>query len=64
VINAFCYDLSLYLTIFHFLQEVEIRKLVAKIRQAESEESVLTEHLQVLLAFQFSLELKHAAICE
>jgi hypothetical protein len=51
-------------TIFHFLQEVEIRKLVAKIRQAESEESVLTEHLQVLLAFQFSLELKHAAICE
>ncbi|AQK69343.1 Guanylate-binding family protein [Zea mays] len=44
-------------------KEEEIRKLVAKIREAESEESVLTERLLVamtFLLFQSSLELMHS----
>lgn len=52
----------MYMKTSRYWQEEEIRKLVVKIREAENEESVLTERLLVVitsLLFQSSLKLMH-----
>jgi hypothetical protein len=40
----------MYLTMYYYWQEEEIRRLIAKIRHSESEEGVLVERLQVVAA--------------
>lgn len=41
-----------------------MKRLIAKFRHAESEESVLVERLQVTLPFNHSLELMRSVSCE